>query len=59
MTIEDVRELLIEEIKDNRNYDLQESKKKELTYMLGFNDGLLIMADRIINKLREEEVIPE
>ena len=59
MTIEYVRELLIEELMDNRNYDLQESKKKELTYILGYNDGLLTMADRIINKLREEEVIPE
>lgn len=59
MTIEDVRELLIEEMMDNHNYDLQESKQKELTYTLGFNDGLLMMANRIIEKLREEEVIPE
>ena len=59
MTIEDVRELLIEELMDNRNYDLQESKERELTYIIGYNDGILTMADRIINKLRKEEVIPE
>lgn len=59
MTIEDVREILCDELIVNHNYDLKESKKKELTYTLGFNDGLITMADSIINKLREEEVISE
>jgi len=55
MTIENVNAILIDEITDNQSHAT--SEKDECLYALAFNDGLIQMANRIIERLREEEVI--
>lgn len=59
MTIENVNEMLVEEMTENQCKCGLDCSEKDMIYAIAFNDGLIQMADKIKEKLREEEVVPE
>lgn len=57
MTIENVNEILVDEMTENQCHSM--SEKDDYLYAIAFNDGLIQMANKIKEILREEEVVPE